>query len=51
MMLLRIKVMNGKNSLVTHTQALVMLKYIQLTLYMKLLFLKQLRDIIITSKN
>ena len=37
MMLLQIRVINGKNSSVIHIQALVMLKYIQLILYLKLL--------------
>ena len=37
MMLLQIRVMNGKNSSEIHIQALVMLKYIQLILYLKLL--------------
>ena len=46
MMLLKIKVMNGKNPSVFHAQALVMLKYIQLIL--KLLYLKLLKDMIIT---
>ena len=41
--------MNGKNPSVFHAQALVMLKYIQLIL--KLLFLKLLKDMIITLNN
>ena len=49
MMLLKIKVMNGKNPSVFHAQALVMLKYIQLIL--KLLYLKLLKDMIITLNN
>ena len=51
MMLFQIKVMNGKNSSVNHTQALVILKYIQLILYLKLLFLMLLKDVIITPNN
>ena len=51
MMLFQIKVMNGKNSSINHTQALVILKYIQLILYLKLLFLKLLKDVIITPNN
>ena len=41
--------MNGKNPSVFHAQALVMLKYIQLIL--KLLYLKLLKDMIITLNN
>ena len=52
MMLFHIKVMNGKNSSVNHTpRALVILKYIQLIMYLKLLFLKLLKDVIITPNN
>ena len=51
MMLFQIKVMNGKNSSVNHTQALAILKYIQRILYLKLLFLKLRKDVIITSNN
>ena len=51
MMLLQIKVRNRKNSSVIHAQAPVMLKYIQLILYLKLLFLKLLKDMIITPNN
>ena len=46
---LQIKVMNGKNSSLIHTQALIILKYIQI--YLKLLFLYLLKAMIIMSNN
>ena len=49
MIFLQIKVMNGKNSSVIHTQALIMRKYIQI--YLKLLFLNLLKDMIIMPNN
>ena len=50
-MLLQIKVMNRENTSVILTQTMVMLKYIQLILYLKFLFLKLLKDMIITPNN
>ena len=49
MIFLQIKLMNGKNSSVIHTQALIMLKYIQI--YLKLLFLNLLNAMIIMQNN
>ena len=49
MIFLQIKVMNGKNSSLIHTQALIILKYIQI--YLKLLFLYLLKDMIIMPNN
>ena len=49
MIFLQIKVMNGRNSSVIHTQALIMLKYIQI--YLKLLFLNLLKDMIMMPNN
>ena len=42
------QVMIGINSSLIHTQALVMLRYIQLILHLKLLFLRLLKDMIIS---
>ena len=49
MILLQIKVMNGKNFSLIHSQALIILKYIQI--YLKLLFLNLLKDMIIMPNN
>ena len=51
MMLLQIKVMNGKNSPAIHNPAMVMLKYIKLILHFRSLFVKLLKDMIITPNN